>query len=35
VVKKEISKTLVSNAIKDGMEVPGAKIVENKSIQIR
>lgn len=35
VVKKEISKTLVSNAIKDGVEVPGAKIVENKNLQIK
>jgi hypothetical protein len=35
VVKKEISKTLISNAIKDGMEVPGAKMVENKNLQIK
>jgi len=35
VVKKEISKTLISNAIKDGLEVPGAKMVENKNLQIK
>lgn len=35
VVKKEISKTLISTALKDGVEVPGAKMVENKNLQIK
>lgn len=35
VVKKEVSKTAISNAIKEGTEVPGAELVENISLQIR
>jgi len=34
-IKREVSKTLISNAIKEGREVPGATMVENKSLQIR
>jgi hypothetical protein len=34
-IKKEVSKTLISTAIKEGREVPGATMVENKSLQIR
>lgn len=34
-VKREVSKTLISNAIKEGREVPGATMVENKSLQIK
>jgi len=35
VVKKEVSKTLISNAIKDGIEVPGAQMNLNQSLQIK
>jgi hypothetical protein len=34
-IKREVSKTLISNAIKDGLEVPGAQMVENKNLQIK
>jgi len=34
-IKREVSKTLISTAIKDGREVPGASMVENKSLQIK
>jgi hypothetical protein len=34
-IKKEVSKTLISNAIKEGREVPGATMVENKNLQIK
>ena len=35
VIKKEVSKTLISNAIKDGLEVPGAQMNSNQSLQIK
>lgn len=34
-IKREVSKTLISNAIKEGREVPGASMVENKNLQIK
>lgn len=35
VVKKEVSKSTISQAIKDGAEVPGAQLKENISLSIR
>ena len=35
VVKKEVSKTLLKEAIKEGKEIEGVSIVTNQSIQIR
>lgn len=35
VVKKEVSKSTISQAIKDGSEVPGAQMRENLSLSIR
>jgi len=35
VVKKEVSKSTISAAIKDGAEVPGAQMKENLSLSIR
>jgi hypothetical protein len=35
VVKKEVSKSTISQAIKDGAEVPGAQMKENLSLSIR
>jgi hypothetical protein len=34
-IKKEISKSTISQAIKDGLEVPGAKMKENYGLQIK
>lgn len=35
VVKKEVSKSAISTALKDGEEVPGAVLKENYSVQIK
>lgn len=35
VVKKEVSKSAISNALKEGEEVPGAVLKENYSVQIK
>jgi hypothetical protein len=35
VIKKEVSKTTISQAIKDGAEVPGAQMKDNISLSIR
>jgi len=35
VIKKEVSKSTISQAIKDGAEVPGAQLKENLSLSIR
>ena len=35
VIKKEVSKSTISQAIKDGAEVPGAQLKENVSLSIR
>lgn len=35
VVKKEVSKSAISSALKDGEEVPGAILKENYSVQIK
>jgi len=35
VIKKEVSKSTISQAIKDGEEVPGAQLKENVSLSIR
>ena len=35
VVKREVSKTAISAAIKEGEQVPGAQLKENLSLQIR
>jgi len=35
VIKKEVSKSTISQAIKDGAEVPGAQLRENVSLSIR
>lgn len=35
VIKKEVSKSTISQAIKDGAEVPGAQLKENISLSIR
>lgn len=35
VVKKEISKSMISEAMKDGLQVPGASWKENISLQIK
>ena len=34
-IKKEISKSTISQAIKDGLEVPGATMKENYGLQIK
>ena len=34
-IKKEISKSVISQAIKDGLEVPGATMKENYGLQIK
>jgi hypothetical protein len=34
-IKKEISKSIISQAIKDGLEVPGATMKENYGLQIK
>jgi hypothetical protein len=35
VIKKEVSKSSISQAIKDGAEVPGAQLKDNISLSIR
>ena len=35
VIKKEVSKSTISQAIKDGEEVPGAQMKDNISLSIR
>lgn len=35
VIKKEVSKSTISQAIKDGAEVPGAQLKDNVSLSIR
>ncbi len=35
VIKKEVSKSTISQAIKDGEEVPGAQLKDNISLSIR
>jgi hypothetical protein len=35
VIKKEVSKSTISQAIKDGAEVPGAQMKDNISLSIR
>lgn len=34
-VKKEVNKSEISNWLKENKEIPGAKLVENQSLQIR
>lgn len=34
-VKEEISKTAIANAIKSGVEIPGAILIESQNIQIK